>query len=259
MTIKQKLSNIIWPVIYLLLAAMVIGSFSFGFRSYYFTPIYVSGSSMQPTLNKIDEGPQWHHYGYVDSHKHAIDNLKRFNIVTTYYPFTYSNDYEKPYDPNGENVVSDRATFKIKRVYAFPGEYFKFTVETDPVTKVDDVKFYVKDSAEEPWGDPLDLPFERNIKIDRNNNPNYYEYESPQLGENEYFVMGDNYEVSADCYSETQTRGKFQPIYYENIQGVLIAIEGICKVTTASGEVAGIIKNFLQYTKKVYPTPIYFI
>lgn len=268
---KKKLVSILWPIAYLVLTVAVIITFSMAFHSYYFTPIYVSGSSMQPTL----QGNEWHHYGYIDTHKAAIDKLERFNIVTTFYPFSNYNDYEGGYTPGKENVVSKNATYKIKRVYAFPGEYFKFTVDlsnfedfdskkgqfdTDYYQeKVQDcVKFYVKDSLEAEWGEPIDLPFDRKIRIDQGNRINYYEYESPRpLAENEYFVIGDNYMVSSDSLSESISKNKFSPIYYENIQGVLIAIEGLCKIDNKQGEGAGILSNVKE--KKPYKTPIYFI
>ena len=71
--------------------------------------------------------------------------------------------------------------------------------------------------------------------------------------------MGDNYTVSADCYSETKSTGNFSPIYFENIQGVLIAIEGICKINNVSGEGVGILDTFSNYVRKPYKTPIYYI
>jgi glycosyltransferase involved in cell wall biosynthesis len=109
------------------------------------------------------------------------------------------------------------------------------------------------------WGEPLEIPFERKIHFNRNGNPDYYRYESPVLGENQYFCMGDNYTVSADCYSETKSTGNFSPIYLENIQGVLIAIEGICKINNVSGEGVGILDTFSNYVRKPYKTPIYYI
>ena len=61
-------------------------------------------------------------------------------------------------------------------------------------------------------------------KIDIAKFAEYKNFVPYTLGEDEYWVMGDNYSASSDCFN------KKSPIYRDNIVGVLIAIEGTCKI-----------------------------
>ena len=227
MNMRKKLKAIIWPIIYLVLIIGVCISGAMVFHSYYYTPIYVSGSSMDPTLSGTGEMVD---YGIIDTQKYVIDNMikndstkerNRFKIVTTYYPFSSgAGDYVGGYTPGGNNVVDEKnASYKIKRIYAFPGECFKFEADT----KNNTVNFYVKSSQVLPWPEvPVKIKFDRKINLSKHNYN--YVHDTP-LGDNEFWVMGDNYTVSYDCFSTKK------PIYYDNIVGVLIAIEGRCKIS----------------------------
>ncbi len=57
--------------------------------------VYVDGSSMSPTLN----GGGKTEFGIVDTHSSAINNINRFDIITTYYPdkYSYSTGSESQY------------------------------------------------------------------------------------------------------------------------------------------------------------------
>ena len=70
----------------LLLAVCLSGALIF--HSYYYELIYVSGTSMAPTLNGTDDDASGSlvDFGIVDAHKSALDHIKRFDIVSTYYP-----------------------------------------------------------------------------------------------------------------------------------------------------------------------------
>lgn len=226
---------ILWSVIYFLLAINVCVSFLLVFHSYYYKPIFVSGSSMAPTLNgasndRVD-------FGIIDDHEYALKQIKRFQIITTYYPFSDSKDYVEPFVKGGNNVIDKlESSYKIKRVYAFPNETFRFVVDEEKYNlalNVSDqnsyeaqdlaqqaIKFYVKTVGSEEFVEQK-IKFKRKIKISTITKYRDYEY---TLGEDEYWVMGDNYAASSDCFS------KNGPIYYENMVGVLIAIEGTCKI-----------------------------
>lgn len=238
---KRKLKAIIWPVIYLVLILNVCFSFTLVFRSYYFKSIFVSGESMQPTLNTNNTDGQVD-YGIIDDHSYVINNLKRFQIVITYYPFDTSNDYIKPYVPGEKNTLNtDSCSYKIKRLYALPGETIRFEVDAikaqeamnlaasqhsmydDNVQKLaaEAIHFYVTGAD--------GVEFEPKINFNRKINVNTlstYNFGPLELGKDEYWVMGDNYAVSSDCMSK-QIR---KPIYKENLIGVLIAIEGRCNI-----------------------------
>ena len=236
---KKKIKLIIWPLIYLVLIINVCISFVLVFRSYYFTSIFVSGSSMMPTLNGGDVGSgKRADYGIIDAHKSAIDNIKRFQIITTYYPFSDSHDYVDGYKYGEKNVIDEReASYKIKRVYAFPGESVKFVVDQEMLAATQELlrnrKPYdelVQDYASRTLQVQIKtkgsdkyvtqkLKFKRRIEVAKIPNYDGKEFE---LEENEYWVMGDNYASSTDCYSHSK------PIYKDNIVGVLVAIEGTC-------------------------------
>lgn len=239
---KRKLKAVIWPVIYLVLIVNVCVSFILVFRSYYYKSIFVSGSSMEPTLNG-HEGNRVD-YGIIDDHKSALNNLKRFQIITTYYPFSDSKDYVGGYDhEKGKDNVIDKneSSYKIKRIYGFPKETVKFDYDkdelenikkrynsTDPEVKISYdqmqyelnkiIHFYTRKPGEEFVEQKIS--FNRRFNINRFNE---YDYEH-ELGDDEYWVMGDNYSHSSDCHS------KKAPVYKDNLVGVLIAIEGTCKI-----------------------------
>lgn len=235
---KRKIKMIVWPLVYLVLIINVCVSFVLVFRSYYFKSIFVSGSSMEPTLHGNVSGMV--DYGIIDDHKYAIKNLKRFQIITTYYPFADSKDYVGQYVHGGNNVIDQYdSSYKIKRVYGMPGETIKFELdeeEADLARSYSDgysyaaqdaaqraIKFYVKNPKTEEFEEQK-ITFKRKINVQKLADYTYYEVE---LGEDEYWVMGDNYSASSDCYT------KKLPIYFDNIVGVLIAIEGVCKIKSS--------------------------
>lgn len=239
---KRKLKAIIWPIIYLVLILNVCFSFTLVFRSYYFKSIFVSGDSMQPTLN-TDNSDGKVDYGIIDDHSYVLNNLRRFQIVITYYPFETSNDYVQPYTPGEENELNtNTCSYKIKRLYALPGETIRFEVDNETAaeailagTKYGNysvqaqdlaakaIHFYVTNANGEE-SEPQ-IKFKRKINL---STLSFYNFGPFTLGENEYWVMGDNYAVSSDCMSK-QIR---KPIYKENLIGVLIAIEGRCNTET---------------------------
>lgn len=159
---KTKLASILWSMAYLLAAAAIIVSSISIVNSLSFEMIYVSGSSMNPTLSG---NPTDCDYGTIDKSYGAKKSLKRFQIVTTYYP-------------------QDTASYKIKRVMALPGETFK-VVNND---------YYIYDKETSSWGEKLVLNFERNLGDTKNYGPY-------TLKNDEYFVVGDNYGHSTDSFA----------------------------------------------------------
>lgn len=272
---KQKLKKIIWPVIYLILIINVCLSFILVFRSYYFRAIFVSGNSMNPTL----KGGSRADYGIIDDHKSAINNLKRFNIVTTYYPFSKSTDYKGGYVHCETNVIDkNNCSYKIKRVYGLPNETIRFHTEQEDIDRIEALKnsgasyevvakeineaiqFSVKEANSEEFITPK-ITFNRLYKessayIDLNKYKDF-EYE---LGEDEYWVMGDNYCASFDCFSQDNKA----PIYYDNIVGVLIAIEGTCRIfekysNKGNLEQDGTSEHYFECKERKRHMPVYYI
>lgn len=196
-TIKEKkITTSLWALAYLLLAVATCIACVYFFPRFYYSPVYVSGSSMNPTfsgdtVNGCD-------YGIVDKHENAIKNVKRFQIVTTYYP-------------------KDKSSYKIKRIFALPGDRFK-VVNND---------FYLFDKKNNTWGDKIELPYKRNIvSVVRN----YTTYENTPVPDNCYFVTGDNWENSLDSFS-------VGVIDRSLLVGVLVEMQGICTIKAGTDEV----------------------
>ena len=234
---KKRLKLIIWPIIYLVLIVNVCISFILVFRSYYYRSIFVSGSSMEPTLHgTVSERVD---YGIIDDHNSAINRIKRFQIITTYYPFPGSTDYKGGYVHGENNIVDENeASYKIKRVYGLPGETIKFVLNQEFAPKAielankDQWSAEAQDAAQRAVevyikAKDSDKFIKQNIKfkrrIDGKKLPEYEDF-TFELADDEYWVMGDNYSASSDCFS------KKSPIYKDNIVGVLVAIEGTCKI-----------------------------
>ena len=261
---KNKFKLVVFPFIYLVLIFNVCLSFLLVFRSYYFRSIFVFGSSMEPTLNGAHDRVD---YGIIDDHASAINNLKRFQILTTYYPFS-SNDYVGGYHHGEKNVINENdASYKIKRVYGLPGEIIRFEVDNEQYEKIKDV------SKSEMFTDPVqeiaqkcikvfskktgDLNFtEQKVsfkrKINVNKIPNYSDFEY-ELGDDEYWVMGDNYDSSLDCFNTIPK----QPVYRDNLVGVLIAIEGTCKIDSKGESGEGTKKSY-KCTERKRHFPVFY-
>ena len=195
---NKKLKAVLSITGYLLLTLALCFTGIMVFHSYYYELIYVSGSSMDPTLNGDDNDKEGSlvDFGIVDNHKSALDHIKRFTIVSTYYPNgdVYSKDY------NNDGSLKKSATKKIKRVIALPNETFE-----------------IKNGLLSINGESVPYTFnveETNVKD--TNNP-------ITLEDDEYWVLGDNRKNSTD----SSTVG---PIKKENLVGVLVAIEGKAKL-----------------------------
>ena len=185
----------------LVLALCFVGGLFF--HSYYYELVYVSGISMAPTLNGADNERAGSvvDFGIVDRHKTALDHIDRFDIVSTYYP--YSSSY--PHDYTEEGALKPGAKMKIKRVIAQPGETFE----------IKDGLLYIQKGDEFV---NVKYPFKMNLSEAHLNDK---DTTTPiTLGENEYWLLGDNRNSSNDSASMNIAIKK------ENIVGVLVAIEG---------------------------------
>ena len=194
---NKKLKATLSIVGYFLLVVVLCFVGVFVFHSYYYESIYVSGASMYPTLNGNDNEQDGTvvDFGIVDNHQSAINHIKRFDIISTYYPENYSGD-----------VLRANATKKIKRVIALPGE--TFTIRDGLLSILEGEEFVNKPYSFEVSAVTTDKDTDDPIT----------------LGEDEYWVLGDNRIKSNDC-------GTFKkPIKKSYISGVLVAIEGTAKL-----------------------------
>ncbi|MCQ2815357.1 MAG: signal peptidase I [Bacilli bacterium] len=231
---SKKARLIYWPIFYAVAIVGICISSGFIFHNTYYVQIFVSGTSMMPTLNGWCEyKPDQRNivnFGIADCHKSAIDNVKRFDVVLTYYDFGEKDE-----------------VFKIKRIWGLPGDTISLTHDDNSYTfKVTRGNELVQEcvSPYSPTNNRLsfstgDKTF--SIKINPNSPNSLRVFDSVVLDQNHFFVMGDNWTGSQDSY----TLGK-KPIELHNLSGVVVAIEGTAQRVGDS--------NTLQ--NKVYKNPL---
>ncbi|MCR4912013.1 MAG: S26 family signal peptidase [Bacilli bacterium] len=218
---SEKFQKIFYPFLYFILAVAFIVTGSFVFYRTYYTNVYVSGSSMMPTLVGGNQG-RWH-YGISDNHEIAIKNLKRFDVALTYYP-------------SGWIGGDEDTTYKIKRVWGLPGETISLTKETDryvfTVKEGEKVTYTVTGTIEEKtlsYGNWKVASFDAGNKVFNTHADTIRTFELTLSKEKqEYFLMGDNWSASSDSYTHLNNT---QRITMTNLQGKVIAIQGTAKLS----------------------------
>ena len=209
---KEIATSIVWAIFYLFIVVVLCLSGTLLFVRNYYSPVYIDGYSMQPTLNMNPSvnGKDVKDFGLVNTSQRIIDSIELYDIVTCYYPPELGeDDYNIPYTKGDE--PREDASHKIKRVVALPGQTFQIIQNN----------FYFFDSQEDETGELVNLPFKRKTNDGSIGQINTLKI---TLAEDEYFVMGDNWTASKDCADYNH------PIYKDNIVGVLIAIIGTCQV-----------------------------
>lgn len=233
---KTTLQKILWPTIYMGVTIGVIVAACFTFKSYYFESVFVDGSSMEPTLKGTEGVKGGAHFGFTDNARATIKNLKRFDIVTTYYPFS-SDDYDLPYVKGSK--IKNTAYYKIKRIMALPGDTFK----------IENNDLYFKEN--DKWSDKIDF---ESLGIERKLEDYFYkDVSETTLKDDEYWVMGDNWTLGGSRDSGTLIGDEKWngPVYRENLIGKLIAIEGECTlIKNENGE--NICTDKVYYKDRIY-------
>ena len=224
---SEKFQKIFYPIFYLLFTIAITISGCFIFTRYYYTNIFVSGPSMLPTLVGND-GKNIHHYGIADTSDAAINSLKRFDVLITHYPESWHAT---------DGLI-------VKRIWGFPGETITLvTTESESVftvTKGSYTKTYTatKNLIQADTISAIETmnvyTFDVGTKIfnTRSESASDRRNFSVTLSSNQYFVMGDNWKDSTDCYTKISLAEKLER---KHLQGKVICIQGYGKMSESGG------------------------
>lgn len=253
---NEKFQAWFFPILYFLLAVSIVVTGCLTFKKVYYQPIVITGTSMWPTLaggeGTHSEGGISYlsrsHYGYADLHRTSVNELKRFDVVVTYYPRSWNTET----DPRiiDEKTYYLYRSFKIKRVWGFPGETISLNFVDDryvfTASKNGVLQYKITSSPVKSY--KASYEFASQYQSERTYK--YFEvsfqvfeftlsqkafrvsYETPSssshtkrtfthtLAANEYFVMGDNFQGSTDCFAKSSV----QRLTSEYLQGRVICI-----------------------------------
>ena len=222
--LKSLIYKLIWAFAYIAILFSLCFSGITLFEKTNYILTYVEGQSMSPTLNNRSQNSPYNDCGLVDENKNIKQYLERFDVVITY----YSQDYY-----NG--VLNNSASKKVKRLYGFPGEKIELGVDEYN-------KRYLRVNDEF-----VDLPFDVNLPEYQGADANHKHFPSNNkpfiLGENEYFVVGDNWKNSSDS-----THKNVGSVTIDMISGILIKIIGYCTLDS-QGNINEIFKTTPRYFK----------
>lgn len=222
---KTFINRIIWAFVYLAILVSLCFSGVILFEKTQYILTYVDGNSMYPTLNSgtdyalIKDNIHYYDCGLVDESQEMKQYLERNDVIITY--------YNKDYNQNG--VLINGANKKVKRLLGFPGETITLNVDENNIRHV-----YINGEEEK-------LPYDVNDAKYKGGNPNHKNCEIT-LGDDEYFVIGDNWNTSQDSSDFT-----IGPVTSNMITGILVKIIGYCSVK--EGEIKDIYRTTPRYFK----------
>ena len=254
---NEKFQAWFFPILYFLLAVSIVITGCFIFKKKFYQPIVVNGQSMWPTLSGggsfTEESTNYHlryHYGLADINKSSVNSLHRFDVVVTYYPQGWGGSSKD---------------YKIKRVWGFPGETIALTYNSEtceytfkaykqgqPTYELKSTRkeftqtfetFYeeqgqtkYKESSLTYSVNEFVLPHKtfRTSHI----NPIGSSSKGPRafhkdLKNDEYFVMGDNWQGSTDSYENITNQNRLTA---NELQGRVICINAYVTYNSVTEE-----------------------
>ena len=233
----KQLWNKIFFVAYVIafIAAVCFSSFVW-YQKTYFTSYWINGQSMWPTLNAETRtaygtlfnenvlsmnGATGVDFVIGDEHEYVINNVKRFDIVICKY--SKSDTYDK-----------------IKRIIALPGE--TFYIDSKEVNNPGNGVVHILNKETNQY-EVLEQPLATKY-IAVGTYPEKYTNPTT-LGEDEYFVMGDNRAHSSD----SRENG---PVKKSDINAKAIALVARCRTVIVPGS------NDLEAVDVQYMWPRFF-
>jgi signal peptidase I len=149
--------------------------FVFLIRNFVIQPFYVVGSSMEPTYHNND-------YLIINEIGYRIQDPKKGDVIVLKHPSAECNEYIKKSIIN-KITSANVCTNYLKRIAATPGD----------TIKIQDGTVYIKESGKEMF-------VSKSEHYIRPGTPTLGNI-TRQLGDNEYFVLGDNREPNASSDS----------------------------------------------------------
>lgn len=280
---KKKNALLIILRVFLILifvASLSISAFLIYVRVKYPNPCFVNGMSMYPTLNADGykyEGGVYRplrytdsnqgkddsvDYGFTDDSSSAIEGIKRFDIVVTYYKKDFVEPYNFDLDLSKNHIDDANHAPKIKRLIGMPGETITLKADGTPMGKLyvwTETSSKTEPSESDAVAQPLtqadyDRPLQAIKGFENQTYPPmaaaYYGSNSNSVASHtwilgkkdsilgdtginadEYLVMGDNRTGSNSLDSRWLEIG---PVYRYYIQSKVVMMIGRCKISSDS-------------------------
>lgn len=211
---KRRVQRVVQIVTTIILTIATVVSIGAAYINIIYTPIYIDGLSMYPTLNDLTE-PTYKEFGFMDARSKALNSIGRGDIVVF------------------RRIQESGSSYLIKRIIGLPLEQIK--IENNPAG---DTVYIRIDSNNDVFSLPEEYLSDGARIASASGTYGVGSYYS--LGENEYFMMGDNRANSQDSRF-------FGAINFTEIMGVLKAVQGYAKNIETQPDGKAILKNRVWY------------
>lgn len=212
----QKSNKFFNALVAVILTIIILFATSYIFIFSFFSRVYIDGASMYPTLNNFTNS-QYREFGLMNTHK---TNFKRGDIIV----------FDRSQDGSGDYLV--------KRVIGLPNETIKITDGGGAA-----IPDYI-DITKSTTSFRLDESYLTDISKTSTYSGAFGTYSSLTLGDDQYFLMGDN-------RANSQDSRMIGPINKTQITGKLLVLygyaENVISETNGSGQIVNTLVNKHYY------------